>query len=325
MTQTGGRLGRRLRRILLLLPYVIRHPGVSVDELAAKFGVAKRELIDDLNLVFLCGLPGYGPGDLIDVSLDDDRVYVRMADYFASPLRLTPAEALTLLAGGAAITGLPGMEGADALGRGLAKLGRALGVDQGRAGDRGIEVGVEAGPAKHLEDLQTALAERRQVRLEYLSSTRGMLTERLVDPWGLVAALGRWYLVGLDHLSGEERMFRTDRMKSVVITDAAAEPPAELHLDRYRRAWVGGRGGMELTFEISPAAARWFEDYYPVETAEDLPDGWRRVTLEAGGERWAATLVLCLGRDVRAVQPAAVSDEARRIAAELAVRHQPAV
>ncbi|HWL65262.1 MAG TPA: protein pafC, partial [Actinomycetota bacterium] len=95
----SGRLGRRLSRILLLLPYAIQHPGVTVGELAGKFGIDKRDLLDDLNLVFLCGLPGYGPGDLIDVDLDEDRVYVRMADYFAAPLRLAPAEALVLYAG----------------------------------------------------------------------------------------------------------------------------------------------------------------------------------------------------------------------------------
>ena len=322
MTTRPGRLGRRLRRILLLLPYAIKHPGVSVEELAARFGVAQSELIDDLNLVFLCGLPGYGPGDLIDVFMDDDRVYVSMADYFAAPLRLTPTEALTLLAGGAAITGLPGMEGADALARALGKLGAALGLDGAAAGESGVEVGAGSGPARHLTVLQTALSERRRVRLEYLSAGRGELTEREVDPWALVAALGRWYLVAFDHLSGEERMFRTDRMKSVEMRDAGAEPPADLDLTRYRRAWVGRGGGIPLSFEISPAATRWFEEYYPLEGAEDLPDGWRRVTLEAGGERWAATLVLRLGRDVRAVQPAGVREEAGRIATRLSRRHQ---
>ncbi|MEA2447500.1 MAG: proteasome accessory factor, partial [Actinomycetota bacterium] len=113
--ETSGRLGRRLGRILLLLPYAIQHPGVSVGELARKFDVDKRDLLDDLQLVFMCGLPGYGPGDLIDVDLDEDRVYIRMADYFAAPLRLSPAEALVLYAGTAALAALPGMEEAGAL------------------------------------------------------------------------------------------------------------------------------------------------------------------------------------------------------------------
>ena len=140
MTETArGRLGRRLGRILVMLPYVIANPGVTVDELTAKFGVTKQDLIDDLNLVFMCGVPGYGPGDLIEVSIDGDRVYVDMADYFKEPLRITPAEALVLYAGGAALATLPGMEEADALKRALAKLGRVIGAD-GSGGPAGIEI-----------------------------------------------------------------------------------------------------------------------------------------------------------------------------------------
>jgi proteasome accessory factor C len=223
---TGGRLGRRLSRILLLLPYAIQHPGVSVDELSKKFNVRKGEILDDLNLVFLCGLPGYGPGDLIDVMFDDDRIFVRMADYFAAPLRLTPSEALALYAGTAAIAELPGMEGADALKRALAKLGRALGT--GLEGDgAGIGVKVDPGPSEHMEALQRALSAQRRVHLEYRSASRGELSDRDVDPWGLIAAMGHWYLVGHDHLSGEERMFRVDRIKEVAVTDEAASVPED--------------------------------------------------------------------------------------------------
>ncbi len=324
MSDTGGRLGRRLKRILLLLPYAIQHPGVSVDELARKFGVAKKDLVDDLNLVFMCGLPGYGPGDLIDVDMDDDRVYVRMADYFAAPLRLTPAEALALYAGGRPLVELPGMEGADALRRALEKLGRALGIDSARdgsPGSSGIEIAVEGGAGEHLASLQQALAHNKQLKLEYFSASSGKLTERSVEPWGLVAALGRWYLVALDHLSAEERMFRTDRIKSVTMLDEPAETPADFDPQRYRGAWVGGGGGSEVSLEISPEVALWFEEYYPVLAAEQAGDGWRRVTLSSGGERWAGTLVLRLGAGVRAVEPRAVLDEARRLAAILRSRH----
>jgi proteasome accessory factor C len=320
---SGGRLGRRLQRILLLLPYAIRHPGVSVDELARKFGVKKRELVDDLNLVFLCGLPGYGPGDLIDISVEQDRVYVRMADYFSAPLRLTPAEALALYAGGQALASLPGMDEADSLKGALEKIGRALGAGGTEAhGGEGIEVKLEPGPSGHLSDLRRSLLERNRVVIEYFSASRGRVTERSVDPWGLVAALGRWYLVGYDHLSGDERMFRIDRIKAVRITDEPAEVPADFDPERYRGAFTGtGVGEVRMTLEISPVASRWFEDYYPVESSTPLRDGWRGVELLAGGPRWAATLLLRLGTHARRARPDGVVSEARSVAAAVARRH----
>lgn len=319
---TGGRLGKRLSRILLLLPYAIQHPGVSVDELSKKFGVPSREIMDDLNLVFLCGLPGYGPGDLIDVMFDDDRIYVRMADYFSAPLRLTPSEALALYAGAAAIAELPAMEEADALKRALGKLGRALGTATDGDGTRGgIGVKVDPGPPEHMTALQDALVRQRQISLEYMSASRGELSTRTVDPYGLIAATGHWYLVGGDHRSGQERMFRVDRIKSVAVLDTPADVPEDFDPDRYRGAFSDAPGQRLMTIEISPGAARWFEDYYPVTEAATLDDGWRRVTLKAGGDRWAATLLLRLGADVRAVSPEDVMEAARDLATRIAARY----
>ena len=322
--ESTTRLGRRLSRILLLLPYAIQHPGVTVDELSRKFGVNKREVMDDLNLVFLCGLPGYGPGDLIDVAFDEDRIYVRMADYFSAPLRLTPSEALALYAGAAAIAELPAMEGAVALRRALDKLGRALGTGSGTGGTgsaAGIGVQVAPGPAEHMTALQAALGQQRQVQLEYMSASRGELTSRTVDPYGLIAAMGHWYLVGGDHMHDEERMFRVDRIKSVEVLDAAAVVPEDFEPDRYKGAFTGDAGQPTMTIEISPGAARWFEDYYPVTEAETLDDGWRRVTLIASGDRWAATLLLRLGSDVRSVTPKPVAKAARDLAKRIAARY----
>lgn len=322
MTEPGeGRLGRRLKRILLLLPYAIKHPGVTLDELATKFSVKKKDLMDDLNLVFLCGLPGYGPGDLIDVSIEEDRVFIRMADYFGAPFRLTPAEALALYAGGAALVDLPGMEEAEALKRALAKLGHALGVEGG--GDAvPIEVKLEGGADEHLDLVRRAVTDRKKIHIHYRSTSRAELSERVVEPWGLVAALGHWYVVGMDHLSGEERMFRLDRVKQADLLDEPAEIPEDFDPGRYRNAWTGGDGALRLELEISPEAARWFGDYYPTAARTVLPDGWEKVELDASGEAWAATLLVKLGRDVRAVAPQDVADAARRVAESIVSRYE---
>lgn len=321
MTAAGGRVGRRLSRILLLLPYAIQHPGTTVSDLSRKFDIPKTELIDDLNLVFLCGLPGYGPGDLIDVDFQDDRIFITMADYFSAPLRLTPAEGLALYAGGQAIAALPSMEQADSLKRALQKLGRSLGADAADEEGVAIKVRFEASPADHMEVLQQGLARRKQVRIEYFSASRAEFSTRKVDPWGLVAALGRWYFVGLDHNSDEERMFRVDRIKKASLTDDDAPAPADFDAERYKGAFVGRGDQATVTMEISPDAARWFEDYYPVRSSEELADGWRRVDLFSSSDTWSATLSLKLGKQVRNVRPDSVMETARRLAAAVAARH----
>ena len=313
-----GRLGRRLRRILLLLPYAIKHPGVTIEELSERFDVKPKDLLDDLDLVFMCGLPGYGPGDLIDVSVDEDRVYITMADYFAAPLRLTPAEALALYAAGSALIALPELKDADALRRALAKLGAALGMTG--EGLSGIDVELEGGSLTHLETLTTALNEGKRIHLEYRSASR-VLSEREADPWGLVAALGRWYLIALDHLSGEERMFRLDRMKDVRILDERAPVPDDFDPSAYKGGFRGGPEEPVMTMEISPDVARWFSEYYPLRDREPLADGWERVELIASSNEWAASLLLQLGDGVRKVEPPELEAAARELAEGIAANY----
>ena len=312
MNGPAPRTAQRLQRILVLVPYAIAHPGVSIDELAKRFGSKEKDLIDDLNLLFMCGLPGYGPGDLIDVDIDEGNVYVRMADYFAAPLKLTPIEALSLYAGAAALQTLPGMEGADALARAIAKLGRALG-----AGDNGgspLSIRFDAGPDQHLEALNHALEERRRIRMEYFSASRAELTQREVDPWGLYAALGRWYLIGFDHTRSEERMFRVDRIKSITVTDEPSEVPSDLDLESYRAAFRPGRDARVASFDISPRAARWFGEYYPLRSESVGEDGWVRVEIEYSSPPWLARLIVSLGPDVRAIRPEEAGSAARALA-----------
>jgi proteasome accessory factor BC len=310
----NGRLARRLRRILLMLPYVVRNPGMQVSELAEHLGVKEKQLIADLELLFLCGLPGYGPGDLIDVSIEEDRIFVSMADYFASPLRLTPSEAVSLYVGAHALAALPEMEGADALTRGLEKLKRALergGTTPPSEGE--VAVKLAGDPVSHLRTIEEALQKRRRLGLQYFSAARGELTDREVDPWGLFTALGHWYLIAYDHDRDEERMFRVDRVKAAVVLDEAADPPEDFDPDRYRGAFVG-RGEIDLELEIAPTAAEWFEDYYPVTSAHKLADGWTAIEMSAGGPTWAAILVLKLGSEARDVRPEEVRRRARALA-----------
>ena len=59
---TSERTISRLSRILALIPYVLGEGSVDVDEIVDRFGYSKEQLTRDLNTVFVCGLPGYGPG-----------------------------------------------------------------------------------------------------------------------------------------------------------------------------------------------------------------------------------------------------------------------
>lgn len=277
----------RLRRLLALVPWVAAHDGPTVDDICSRFGLTPEELAAELDLVFLCGVHPFTPDALIEVVHEGDRVFIRYADYFSRPLRLTPEEGLSLVAGGAAMLAVPGADPAGPLARGLAKLAAQLGVE---AGDE-IEVALGPTPAAVLETLQQAAAEHRRVRLDYYSYGRDERTRRVVDPHAVFAADGEWYLAAFDHDRGEDRRFRVDRVNAAEVLDETFDPPASPpEIGVYRP----GADDPRVVLELAPSA-RWVVEQYPVEATEELGDGRLRVTLAASEQAWLERLLLRLG------------------------------
>ena len=128
----------RLARMLALVPYISRRPGVAIAELAGEFGVSTAQISSDLDLLMVCGLPGYYPDDLIDVVLDDDGGTVAIAfdAGIERPVRLTGDEAFALTIALRALAELPGLVDAAAVHSALAKLEQASATKSG-PGDSG--------------------------------------------------------------------------------------------------------------------------------------------------------------------------------------------
>jgi proteasome accessory factor C len=304
-----AKVSDRLRRLLAVVPYVVRHPGVRVDELSRLFAVPEGELAADLDLLFMSGLPPYGPGDLIEVQVEDGRVWISMADYFVRPLRLTRSEALALYLQGTALLGTPGLAEAQALESALGKLERALGPDAlGNLAGRVEAAEPDAEPPAHLAVFREAAAERRRLEIEYYAASTDETTVREVDPEEVFSALGRWYVVAFDHRSREERMFRLDRIRSAEPTGDSFEPRGLAGAGRplYTRSGAD----IEVRLRLAPGA-RWVAEYYETDSVEERPDGSVEVSLPTKHLGWVARLVLRLGDAARILSPEGLRDEVR--------------
>lgn len=302
----------RFRRLLLLVPYVLRHNGATVDEVCERFGITRSELVADLNLLFMCGLPGYGPGDLIEAYIEGDQVWIRMADYFSRPMRLTPAEGLMLYAGGQALEAVSGPD--PALERAMEQLKKALTPG---ALER-VSVGLET--PEELSTVKQALESRSRLHLVYQSQSKDEVTERDVDPWALLLSEGRWYLVGWCHRVNDERIFRVDRMRRVVQLGDAAQVPDDFDLSQYQSVYFESDEAVTVTLDIAPRA-NWVCDYYPLLSQEVLEDGWIRIRLKAGGMAWLERLLLRLGPEARIVEPESLRKRLKATAAMMARRY----
>ncbi|MCU1460610.1 MAG: putative DNA-binding protein [Acidimicrobiales bacterium] len=302
----------RVRRLLALVPWVVEHDGPRLADVCARFGITEEELAADLELLWLCGLPPYSPDVLIDVDISDGRVWIRYADYFGRPLRLTPAEALALLAAGKTLLATPGTDPAGPLARGLDKLASALGIDAGAA----VDIALGPAPGELLDALRAAAADHRQVELDYYSYGSDQDRRRVVDPYAVFSAKGQWYLSAWCHAVDDERLFRVDRIRSARMLDTSFDPPGVVP---DLAVFEPGPDDPRVTLELEPGA-RWVAEQYPAEKVEQLSGGRARVVLVASRPAWLERLLLRLGPDARVVDGDATAG--RAAAARLLERYR---
>ena len=186
----------RLRRLLVMLPWLMERGETPLSEVARHFDLTPEEVSADLELAAMCGLPPF-VDELIDVFIDEDVVVVGVPRLFTRPLRLTAPEGFALVAAGRVAMQLPGAAPEGPLGRGLRKLAAALG-DEAVAVDLPRPAGVDA----VLDELTAAVRRVEQVEVRYWTASRDEVTERTITPRHIFGDHGDWYVVADDQRSG---------------------------------------------------------------------------------------------------------------------------
>ncbi|TGB00073.1 WYL domain-containing protein [Streptomyces sp. MZ04] len=309
------------RRMLSLVTYLRERPGAHVSDVARAFGITQDELISDLDVLPLCGTSFRG-GDLLDIDTDGDRIWWHNPDDVAAPLRLAADEATALLVAARAVSTLPGLRESDrqALLRATAKLETAAGEAAGASARLSVTFESEGGV---FADVDRAISERRRLWLRYYSPARDELTEREVDPIRLFA-VGHTYMEAWCYLSEARRTFRLDRVAEIRIMDEPSAPPEVELRDLSEGLVQPAAEDPEVVIEVGPGG-RWVAEYYPHDSAEELPDGGLRITLRTPDPTSLRRLALRLGGDGHIVSPADLADSARQAAREALAaydRHQ---
>lgn len=308
----------RLVAILLLMQARGRVTAAELaDELEVSVATARR----DLEALSAAGIPVYPqPGRGGGWSL------VGGARTDLSGLTAGEARALFLLAGpGAALSpdaksalrklvaALPDPFRADA-----AAAAEAVVIDPTRWG----ELARDRPPLVEL--LQTAVIQRRRVRVGYAG--RGGRTERLLDPYGLVAKDDIWYLIaGTDR---GRRTFRVDRIVDASPTGEPFERPADFDL---AAAWAEvvermeeRRSGGTAIVLVDPRYVHVLRDQFgrQCEVLEPAPDGRARVRVSAPLPTMIAQVLAGWGAMIDVVDSPPVRAELARIGAELTERYR---
>ncbi|HET6636825.1 MAG TPA: WYL domain-containing protein [Streptomyces sp.] len=300
------------RRMLSLVTYLRDRPGARVEEVARAFGITPDELIADLDVLPMCGTSFRG-GDLLEIDTDGEHIWWRNADDVAGPLNIATDEATALLVAARAVATLPGLrEGdRDALQRATAKLEAAAGETAGASSRVSVTFESEGGV---FAEVDRAISERRRLWLRYYSPARDEVTEREIDPIRLFS-VGHTYVEAWCRRSEARRTFRLDRVAEIRLLDEAADPPPVELRDLSEGLVQPAPDDPEVVVEVGPGG-RWVAEYYPHDTAEDLPDGGLRITLRTPDPASLRRLALRLGRDGRITSPPELAESAREAARE---------
>jgi len=296
--------------LLVMLPWLMERRRVPVSEVAAHFRLTPAQVVQDIELAAMCGLPPF-QDELVDIFVEDDIVEVGVARLFTRPLQLTAPEGFALLAAARLAMELPGYDREGALGRALAKLAAVV-------GEPAVEVQEDQPP--HLATVVGATDACERLRLVYWSAHSDKETEREVTPQQVFFDRGEWYLIADDHGAGAQRMFRIDRIRECECTGEAGERRA-VRLPS-EDDWFDDAGLPVVTLRL-PRSARWVLERYPTRSSRSDGDGWL-AEVTVADPKWLDELLLRIGPDGGVVGPSEFDGAAAVAAARVLQRYRGA-
>ena len=211
----------KTERLLNLVPFLLSHQNISLKDLSSEFDLTQKEMIDDLNTLWMCGLPGYTPLELIDLSFDSGYVTISNAQTLQEVRSLTSDEIIVLLLGLDILRSALSHEDIDT----------ALLIDSLRERATrivGDVVSIDSNNSNEILSLtQDALLQRREISFTYLSPVKDHISKRRVIPREMRTSSGNMYLEGFCRDSGAFRTFRVDRMTDFALGEKGADEGGE--------------------------------------------------------------------------------------------------
>jgi proteasome accessory factor C len=279
----------RTARLLDLVPYLTTHQGIAISELAKTFNTTVKEITDDLNTLWMCGLPGYTPLELIDLEFESGFVSIRNAETLAAPRALDRAEALSIYMGLDLLSAELGGSNSSLVSE-ITNLQEQLRSQLISA----PQVQIEASLASELRALiLRAIRRRGWLEITYHSAANDQVTKRQVAPYELSQSGSHEYLQGYCDNAKAIRNFRADRIVAV----------SEIADQLWPRDQVLSKNeAIEYQVKVHSASRQ------VLEVLPQVAPGSSNATIQGYNAQWISRAILSLGGQVEAVNPSEIRD-----------------
>jgi predicted DNA-binding transcriptional regulator YafY len=314
----------RASRLLTIMMLLQTRGRMSAESLASELEVSVRTIYRDIDQLSASGVPVYA-----DIGRNGG--FALLDGWRTRLTGFTPPEAQALF-----LSGLPGPAAELGLGDQVAqaelKLLAALPADWQKEAKR-ISTRFHLDPAgwfqpgyvhAHLKTVAECVWAERKLSVRYESWTK--VTDRVLEPYGLVLKGGIWYVVAR---SGEDvRTFRLSGIQALLVMEEAFARPREFDLAAY---WAEATVQFERDIYVGTATVRATERGIgrlraisdTVKKAIDAlslayDDGWTTLTIPIEEVGWATREMTKVGAEIEVLHPpelrTAVADVARKMA-----------
>ena len=277
----------RTARLLDLVPYLNSHQGISLQELALKFDVTVSQMSADLTTLWMCGLPGYTPLELMDLEFESGFVTIRNAPTLAKPRTITFDEGVALILGLDLLSSSLSSEQKDV-------RESIVALKEKVSSKIGLTVKLKAEPKSSpvvTGVVNEALTKNSHLHIKYHSLYRDEISDRIIQPLDFFEENGNQYLRAFCFSAGSIREFRVDRIMEAFLT---TEKPTA-------KSSISGSEQIEFTFSVKipsrDIVERFDISHSQINTA---------MSLRSYSQQWIKRSILASGAGIELLTPSAI-------------------
>jgi predicted DNA-binding transcriptional regulator YafY len=283
---------QRALRTMDLVPYILENPGISTIDLAAKFSVTQKQIEKDLQLIFLCGLPGYTPYELIDLTFEDGIVSIIEPQVLTKPRNFSSNEMVVIKLGLEILREINVNEPnkLDKISTLLQKVHRETDQDS-------VLLAKEISSSPYYSVINTAISQRKQLSIEYQSVSKDQLSTRLIVPYNISMLNGNLYLSAYDMDRQSDRVFKLDLISKCEIGERT-------ELDLVKSTSIDQI--VELMVDVR--LTNFIERNTSIIVDQRLTADGIKVTLKVNNLEWISRAVISYAPNINVISPIALSE-----------------
>ena len=292
---------QRALRTMDLVPYILENPGISTVDLAAKFSVTQKQIEKDLQLIFLCGLPGYTPYELIDLTFEDGIVSIIEPQVLTKPRNFSSNEMVVIKLGLEILREINVNEPnkLDKISTLLQKVHRQTDQDS-------VLLAKEISSSPYYSVINTAISQRKQLSIEYQSVSKDQLSTRLIVPYNISMLNGNLYLSAYDMDRQSDRVFKLDLISKCEIGERT-------ELDLVKSTATDQI--VELIVDVN--LTNFIERNTSIIVDQRLTADGIKVTLKVNNLEWISRAVISYAPNINVISPIALSEMIKQRAKNL--------